>query len=213
MRRLAYVCPEGEAIEPGLLSEHILQTPAEDAVAPPSSLRLQDNVDHLERRLIRAALVRTAGRRAAAARLLGISRNGLAIKMVASVWRGVDCLVAAGREQEAEVARLANDSMSRSSGLSPSASIMRARVPHLGPRRWSGARGKAPCGARVRPRASPKVGSAQAGSLFVSGESSSMGVEPPSTIAKPSPRVARNFPLQDEEAAAICSRCGPRRSR
>jgi DNA-binding NtrC family response regulator len=81
MRRLAYVCPEGEAIEPGMLSEHILLAPAEDAGEPPSSLRLQDNVDHLERRLIRAALVRTAGRRAAAARVLGISRNGLAIKM------------------------------------------------------------------------------------------------------------------------------------
>jgi transcriptional regulator with PAS, ATPase and Fis domain len=81
MRRLAYVCPEGQAIEPDMLSEHILEAPGDDAGAPPSSLRLQDNVDHLERRLIRAALVRTAGRRAAAARLLGVSRNGLAIKM------------------------------------------------------------------------------------------------------------------------------------
>jgi DNA-binding NtrC family response regulator len=38
-------------------------------------------VDHLERRLIRAALVRTGGKRSAAARLLGVSRNGLAMKM------------------------------------------------------------------------------------------------------------------------------------
>ena len=49
--------------------------------AVPSSLRLEANVDHLERRLIRAALVRTGGKRSAAARLLGVSRNGLAMKM------------------------------------------------------------------------------------------------------------------------------------
>jgi two-component system, NtrC family, response regulator AtoC len=47
----------------------------------PSSLGLEPNVDHLERRLIRAALVRTGGKRSAAARLLGVSRNGLAMKM------------------------------------------------------------------------------------------------------------------------------------
>jgi DNA-binding NtrC family response regulator len=47
----------------------------------PSSLRLEANVDHLERRLIRAALLRTGGTRSAAARLLGVSRNGLAMKM------------------------------------------------------------------------------------------------------------------------------------
>ena len=39
MRRLAYVCPEGEAIEPGMLSEHILLAPADEAGDPPSSLR------------------------------------------------------------------------------------------------------------------------------------------------------------------------------
>jgi len=47
----------------------------------PSSLRLEANVDHLERRLIRVALVRTGGKRSAAARLLGVSRNGLAMKI------------------------------------------------------------------------------------------------------------------------------------
>ena len=81
VRRLAYVCPHGQAIDTAMLSEHILLSPCEEATEPPSSLGIQDNVDHLERRLIRAALSRTAGRRAAAARLLGVSRNGLAIKM------------------------------------------------------------------------------------------------------------------------------------
>jgi two-component system response regulator HupR/HoxA len=82
MRRLACVCSDGQPIDTGMLSDHILLDPEEapDEGAP-SSLRLQDNVDHLERNLIRTALRRTAGGRAAAARLLGVSRNGLAIKM------------------------------------------------------------------------------------------------------------------------------------
>jgi transcriptional regulator with GAF, ATPase, and Fis domain len=38
-------------------------------------------VDVLERRLIARALARADGSRAGAARLLGVSRNGLALKM------------------------------------------------------------------------------------------------------------------------------------
>jgi DNA-binding NtrC family response regulator len=38
-------------------------------------------VERLERRLIREALERSGGNRSEAARLLGISRNGLALKM------------------------------------------------------------------------------------------------------------------------------------
>ena len=80
VRRLVYLCPDGEAIDCSVLPDHVLDPPMAEPV-PPSSLRLQDHVDHLERRLIRAALARTGGNRSAAARLLDISRNGLTIKM------------------------------------------------------------------------------------------------------------------------------------
>ena len=58
-----------------------MNAPAKEAGVPPSSLDLEANLGHLERRLIGAAPARTGGKRAAAARLLGISRNGLAMKM------------------------------------------------------------------------------------------------------------------------------------
>jgi len=81
VRRLVYLCPEGRAIDRGLLSEHVLAAPPTDVDVRTSSFRLDIHVAALERRLIQAALARTGNRRAAAARLLGISRNGLAIKM------------------------------------------------------------------------------------------------------------------------------------
>jgi len=80
VRRLAYLSRDGQAVEARMLSERIVLGQGE-AEMPPSSLRLDANVDHLERRLIRAALLRASGKRSAAARLLGISRNGLAMKM------------------------------------------------------------------------------------------------------------------------------------
>ena len=61
-RRLAYLCADGQDVELGMLSEHIRQPPGEHASAP-CSLDLAVNVDHLERKLIRAALART-GRQA-----------------------------------------------------------------------------------------------------------------------------------------------------
>jgi len=81
VRRLVYLCPDGQAIDPAMLSERVLDPAEPESGEPPSVLTLEANVDHLERRLIRTALARTGGRRAAAARLLGISRNGLANKM------------------------------------------------------------------------------------------------------------------------------------
>jgi two-component system response regulator HupR/HoxA len=80
VRRLAYLCPDGQPVDVGLLSEHVLTRECE-ASLPPSALDLAANVAQLERRLIRAALVRARGKRSAAARLLGLSRNGLAMKM------------------------------------------------------------------------------------------------------------------------------------
>ncbi len=84
VRRLVYLCPHGQAIESSMLSEHIITSPLPEEPAPketPASLELEGNVARLERRLIREALGRAGGNRTQAARLLGISRNGLAIKM------------------------------------------------------------------------------------------------------------------------------------
>jgi two-component system, NtrC family, response regulator HupR/HoxA len=81
VRRLVYLGREGEAVDCRLLSERVLVAEETEMDAPPSSLGLDANVAHLERRLIRAALARTGGKRSPAARLLGVSRNGLAMKM------------------------------------------------------------------------------------------------------------------------------------
>jgi len=81
VRRLVYLGRDGEPVDCRLLSERVLVAEETEADASPSSLRLAANVDHLERRLIRAALARMGGKRSPAARLLGISRNGLAMKM------------------------------------------------------------------------------------------------------------------------------------
>jgi DNA-binding NtrC family response regulator len=78
VRRLIYLCPDGQDVDWHMLSERVLVSREEEA---PSSLSLEANVDHLERRLIRAALARVGGKRSAAATVLGISRNGLAMKM------------------------------------------------------------------------------------------------------------------------------------
>jgi transcriptional regulator with AAA-type ATPase domain len=87
IRRLVYLCPHGQAIEASLVAEQLPSVPAE-FVAPgdggPSasdSLTLAAHLDELERRLIREALGRTQGNRTLAAKLLGVSRNGLALKM------------------------------------------------------------------------------------------------------------------------------------
>ena len=83
MRRLVHVCPEGQAIESAALSPAILAPPASDA-APDvelATLSLEAHLQRLEDRLIREALRRAGGNRSQAAKLLGVSRNGLALKM------------------------------------------------------------------------------------------------------------------------------------
>jgi DNA-binding NtrC family response regulator len=55
--------------------------PALGSEDTPEPLALEHHVDALERRLIANALARTNGNRSQAARMLGISRNGLAIKI------------------------------------------------------------------------------------------------------------------------------------
>jgi DNA-binding NtrC family response regulator len=48
---------------------------------PPSQSSLQERVNTIEREAILDALNRSGGNKSAAARLLGITRNGLALKM------------------------------------------------------------------------------------------------------------------------------------
>jgi transcriptional regulator with PAS, ATPase and Fis domain len=83
VRRLVYLCPPGEAIDSAMVSPHVVAAVPDTGAGapPPGTLDLESNVGALERRLIREALERSAGNRTQAARLLGISRNGLAIKM------------------------------------------------------------------------------------------------------------------------------------
>ncbi|HET7293820.1 MAG TPA: sigma 54-interacting transcriptional regulator [Vicinamibacteria bacterium] len=83
MRRLVHLCPDGQAIESTMLSSALLSPPAHDA-APDldgASLYLEGHLQRLEDRLIREALRRSGGNRSQAAKLLGVSRNGLALKM------------------------------------------------------------------------------------------------------------------------------------
>jgi DNA-binding NtrC family response regulator len=82
VRRLMYLCPEGQAIDSTMISPRMLAAPREaGSNAVPDTLDLGENVKALERRLIREALAKAGGNRTQAARLMGISRNGLAIKM------------------------------------------------------------------------------------------------------------------------------------
>jgi transcriptional regulator with PAS, ATPase and Fis domain len=85
VRRIVYLCPDGGAIDSLMLSPHVVAPPATRAAAEtePSdgSLSLEEHTAALETRLIREALARARGNRTQAAKLLGISRNGLAIKM------------------------------------------------------------------------------------------------------------------------------------
>jgi hypothetical protein len=69
------ISAEGRPIDCDLLGEDVLQASEPEASLPSSSLRLDVHVEQLERRLIRTALARTGGRRAAAARLLGATAS------------------------------------------------------------------------------------------------------------------------------------------
>ncbi|MGE5234306.1 MAG: sigma 54-interacting transcriptional regulator [Acidobacteriota bacterium] len=84
IRQLVYVCPPGQPIRHNLLPERMrdptLQVPTRvDATA---DLDLERLVAACEAAAIREALRRADGNKALAAKLLGISRNGLAMKMV-----------------------------------------------------------------------------------------------------------------------------------
>ncbi len=87
LRRLAHLCPDGQPIESEMLSPPLrallVRSPEAEASGPPPAqgLALESHVEEVERRLISEALAKSGGNRSEAARLLGISRNGLALKM------------------------------------------------------------------------------------------------------------------------------------
>ncbi len=82
IRRLVYLCPDGGVLDAAQLSPAIVSADLDKLSEPGTgSLHLMPRLRQLESRLIREALQRTRGRRVHAARLLGISRNGLADKI------------------------------------------------------------------------------------------------------------------------------------
>ena len=86
MRRLVHLCPDGGVIQSPMLSDAIQAPAASDAMPEADgpdgpSLSLEAHLQRLEDRLIREALRRASGNRSQAAKHLGISRNGLALKM------------------------------------------------------------------------------------------------------------------------------------
>ncbi len=81
VRRLVSICPDGATIESPMISPEITAaSPLDDEIAD-DDLTLKHHVDALERQLLRRAINRANGNLARAARLLGLSRNGLVMKM------------------------------------------------------------------------------------------------------------------------------------
>ncbi len=82
VRRLVYLCPSGRPIDESMLPNEVrrakIPTPRFDSG---SDLDLEQLVSDCERAAIREALSRNTGNKSAAARQLGLSRNGLAMKM------------------------------------------------------------------------------------------------------------------------------------
>ncbi len=75
--RLVLECPAGGVVGRAMLPE----APAPEPASPDEDLNLPARVAALEQRLIAAALARSGGNRSQAARLLGLSRNGLLNKL------------------------------------------------------------------------------------------------------------------------------------
>jgi DNA-binding NtrC family response regulator/pSer/pThr/pTyr-binding forkhead associated (FHA) protein len=82
-RQLVYLCPAGQPLDLSLLPEKVRLSTIQSAarVDSTSDLDLDRLVGATERAAIREALRRCHGNKSQAARLLGLSRNGLALKM------------------------------------------------------------------------------------------------------------------------------------
>ncbi len=84
IHRLVGVAADGQVIDSAVLAQRIRQPPSSEPELDPTgprALELEPQVQALETRLIRQALAVTDGKQIEAAKLLGISRNGLAKKM------------------------------------------------------------------------------------------------------------------------------------
>ncbi|HEV3075534.1 MAG TPA: sigma 54-interacting transcriptional regulator [Thermoanaerobaculia bacterium] len=83
MRHLVYLSPAGRPVDVSLLPERVRRggLTATSRVDATSDLDLERMVGDTEQAAIREALRRSHGNKSQAARLLGLSRNGLAIKM------------------------------------------------------------------------------------------------------------------------------------
>jgi two-component system response regulator HydG len=82
-RQLVYLCPASRPVDVNLLPERVRQGTLQSVarVDANSDLELDKLVGACEQAAIREALRRTHGNKSHASRLLGLSRNGLAIKM------------------------------------------------------------------------------------------------------------------------------------
>ncbi|MCB1056448.1 MAG: sigma-54-dependent Fis family transcriptional regulator, partial [Acidobacteria bacterium] len=82
-RQLVYLCPSGQPIDVNLLPERVRTSSIRSAarIDRDTELNLDRLVADCERAAIREALRRSHGNKSQAARDLGLSRNGLAMKM------------------------------------------------------------------------------------------------------------------------------------
>jgi len=84
VERLVATCPAGQTIESSMISPMVIAEGAQeldDLPACDSDLNLKRNLERLERRIIIQALERAEGNHSEAARLLGVTRTGLTMKM------------------------------------------------------------------------------------------------------------------------------------
>ncbi len=81
VRRLVYRCPDGVAVDSTMLSPLILTAERSVETSCEGDLHLKVQVEQLERRIISAAMQKAGGNKSEAARLLGLSRNGLLLKV------------------------------------------------------------------------------------------------------------------------------------
>ncbi|HEX5759622.1 MAG TPA: sigma 54-interacting transcriptional regulator [Thermoanaerobaculia bacterium] len=89
-RQLVYLCPSGRPIDVNLLPDKVRRGASQTVprIEASSDLGLEGLVASCEQSAIREALRRTHGNKSQAARLLGLSRNGLTIKMARHGIRG-----------------------------------------------------------------------------------------------------------------------------
>ena len=82
LTRLVVSCPTAHTIESTMISPAILTEEIDDGVdIDPESLDLRTHLGILEKKLIERAFERARGNHSAAARLLGVTRNGLTMKI------------------------------------------------------------------------------------------------------------------------------------